>query len=258
MGHWVQWLYFQLDRNWKWVPPCSHLKTLGKSKLGACMHASLVTQSCLILWDLMDWVKPRSPALKVDSSPSEPPGKPTLSASPSSWGILVTQGWGMKPQLSASPFPTYEGQLAALLDKEHLMCLTDGKYTILTLPPNLTNLNLLSILFPQQKDVLKNHLNFHCSFPLISLSLSHIISDTVSRNWNQLTKLTHLPRFLCSSVGKEYAYNAGDRGSILGLGRSPGEGNGNPLQYSCLENPKDRGPGRYALWGCKSQTWLSN
>ena len=35
--------------------------------------------------------------------------------------------------------------------------------------------------------------------------------------------------------------NAGDLGSIAGLGRSPGEGNGNPLQYSCLENPMDRG-----------------
>ena len=43
-----------------------------------------------------------------------------------------------------------------------------------------------------------------------------------------------------SSVGKESACNAGDLGSILGLGRSPGEGNGNPLQYSCLENPTDR------------------
>jgi len=35
--------------------------------------------------------------------------------------------------------------------------------------------------------------------------------------------------------------NAGDAGSIPGLGRSPGEGNGSPLQYSCLENPMDRG-----------------
>ena len=35
--------------------------------------------------------------------------------------------------------------------------------------------------------------------------------------------------------------NAGDPGSIPGLGRSPGEGNGNPLQYFCLENPMDRG-----------------
>ena len=46
--------------------------------------------------------------------------------------------------------------------------------------------------------------------------------------------------FLCSSVGKEFACNAGDLGSIPGLGRSPGEGNDNPLQYSCLENPMDR------------------
>ena len=44
-----------------------------------------------------------------------------------------------------------------------------------------------------------------------------------------------------SSVGKESACNAGDPGSIPGSGRSRGEGNGNPLQYSCLENLMDRG-----------------
>ena len=43
------------------------------------------------------------------------------------------------------------------------------------------------------------------------------------------------------SDGKESAYNAGDLGSIPGSGRSPGERHGNPLQYSCLENPMDRG-----------------
>ena len=42
------------------------------------------------------------------------------------------------------------------------------------------------------------------------------------------------------SDGKASAYNVGDPGSIPGLGRSPGERNGNPLQYSCLENPMDR------------------
>ena len=47
--------------------------------------------------------------------------------------------------------------------------------------------------------------------------------------------------FPCSSVGKESACNAGDPGSIPGSGRSPGERNGNLLQYSCLENPMDRG-----------------
>ena len=44
-----------------------------------------------------------------------------------------------------------------------------------------------------------------------------------------------------SSVGKESACSAGDPGSTPESGRSPREGNGNPLQYSCLENPMDRG-----------------
>ena len=42
------------------------------------------------------------------------------------------------------------------------------------------------------------------------------------------------------SDSKESPCSAGDQGSVPGLGRSPGEGNGNPLQYSCLENPMDR------------------
>ena len=44
-----------------------------------------------------------------------------------------------------------------------------------------------------------------------------------------------------SSDSKAFAYNVGDLGSIPGLGRSPGERNGKPLQYSCLENPIDGG-----------------
>ena len=48
----------------------------------------------------------------------------------------------------------------------------------------------------------------------------------------------------CSSDGKESACNAGDLGSISGLGISSGEATGNPLQYSCLENPTDRGAWR--------------
>ena len=46
--------------------------------------------------------------------------------------------------------------------------------------------------------------------------------------------------FPSSSDGKESACNSGDLGSIPELGRSPGEGNGNPLQYFCLENPMNR------------------
>ena len=51
-----------------------------------------------------------------------------------------------------------------------------------------------------------------------------------------------LEGFPGGSDGKASIRNAGEPGSIPGLGRSPGEGNGNPLQYSCLENPMDRGP----------------
>ena len=55
--------------------------------------------------------------------------------------------------------------------------------------------------------------------------------------------------------GKASAYNAGDPGSIPGLGRSPGEGNSNPLQYSCLENPLDGGAWQATVHGvAKSQT----
>ena len=55
--------------------------------------------------------------------------------------------------------------------------------------------------------------------------------------------LSHCPRlsFPGGLGGKTSAYNPGDLGLIPGLGRSPGEGHGNPLQYSCLENPMDGG-----------------
>ena len=67
-----------------------------------------------------------------------------------------------------------------------------------------------------------------------------------------LYRLSHLERniipfiisesvFYFYSDGKEYACKAGDLDSVPGLGRSPGEGNGNPLKYSCLENSMDRG-----------------
>ena len=60
--------------------------------------------------------------------------------------------------------------------------------------------------------------------------------------------------FPCGSAGKKSACNAGDQGSIPGLGRSPGEGKGYPLQYSGLENPMD-----HTVHGVeKSRTRLSN
>ena len=62
----------------------------------------------------------------------------------------------------------------------------------------------------------------------------------------------HLPKdvgFPHSSVGKESACSVGDPVSVRGLGRSLGEGNGNPLQYSCLENPMDRGAWQATVHG---------
>ena len=62
-----------------------------------------------------------------------------------------------------------------------------------------------------------------------------------SIHWSDRYQCLYSEGFPCSSVGKESACNAGDPGLIPGSGRSLGEGNGNPLQYSCLENPMDRG-----------------
>jgi len=57
---------------------------------------------------------------------------------------------------------------------------------------------------------------------------------------NQLIVSISMTSLVAQTV-KVSAYNEGDPGSMPGSGRSPGEGNGNPLQYSCLENPMDRG-----------------
>ena len=65
--------------------------------------------------------------------------------------------------------------------------------------------------------------------------------------------------FPSGSDGKASAHNAGDPGLIPGLGRSPGDGNGNPLQYSCLENSMDGGAWWATVHGvAKSQTGLSD
>ena len=72
------------------------------------------------------------------------------------------------------------------------------------------------------------------------------------------TEIECPPKVLSFPGGSEVkasAYNAGDLGSIPGLGRSPAEGNVNPLQYSCLENPMDRGACQATVHGVtKSRT----
>ena len=80
--------------------------------------------------------------------------------------------------------------------------------------------------------------------------------DYINGLWIRLLKNMAFPG---ASVVKNLTANAEDTSLIAGLGRSPGEENGNPLQYSCLGNPMGR-----KAWGAtvkgleKSQTWLSN
>ena len=75
-------------------------------------------------------------------------------------------------------------------------------------------------------------------------------------SWRPIFQLKGFPG---GSVGKESACKAGDQGSIPGSGRSPEEGNGNPLEYSCLENSIDRGAWWATVHGVtKSQTRLSD
>ena len=76
----------------------------------------------------------------------------------------------------------------------------------------------------------------------------------------ELTLCKNIHGLLSWLSGEEDAYNAGDTGdvgSIPGLGKTPGGGNGNPLQYSCLENPMDREAWQAMVHRvAQSQTWL--
>ena len=76
---------------------------------------------------------------------------------------------------------------------------------------------------------------------------------TTPENFSMVNKVTITTLgFPGGSDSKESSCNAGDLGSIPELGRSPGEGHGNPLQYSCLENPHgERSLEGYSLWGCR-------
>ena len=96
----------------------------------------------------------------------------------------------------------------------------------------------------------------HCLPPLpvvfpITICILPIYS-THFETRNYFRSVLMLSIFPGGSDSKVSAYNAGDLGSIPGSGRSPGEGNGNPHQYSCLENPMDGGTWLgYSPWGCK-------
>ena len=108
----------------------------------------------------------------------------------------------------------------------------------------------------QHKNI--NSLNYFCI--IFFKKIYYVIWFYLDKNIIQkMHTYTHLPilykRGICHKIipggsdGKESAYNMGDPGSTPGSGRYPGEGNGNPLQYSCLENPMDGGAWWAAVCG---------
>ena len=90
------------------------------------------------------------------------------------------------------------------------------------------------------------------SQPRDQTQVSHIVGGFFT-SWAHIILSHHfILGFTGGSDSKESACNAGDLGLIPGLGRSPGGGHRNPLQYSCLENPRgQRSLAGYSPWGCK-------
>ena len=92
---------------------------------------------------------------------------------------------------------------------------------------------------------------------------AHMLSDKIW-GWGELLRTIFGKFYLCNrdlpsgSDSKASAYNAGDHSSIPGFGRSPGEGNGNPLQYPCLENSMDGGAWYTTVHGVTDHVFWEN
>ena len=98
---------------------------------------------------------------------------------------------------------------------------------------------------------LENAVNVQVNVSLRAQIEPHVQNEDII--WGDFTNIQ--TGFPGDSDGKESACNSGDPGSVPCWGRSPGEGNGYPLQYSCLENPKNRGAWWATVPGiAKSQT----
>ena len=124
----------------------------------------------------------------------------------------------------------------------------------------MTNLKLMNIMNRLQNLRVGRNLKIQSvvvSKFFISQILNFRKSPILKSNINTLFEYSW--GFPGGSVVKNPPSNEGDVGSIPELGRSPGGGHGNPLQYSCLENPMDMGAQWATVQGVtKSQTWLSN
>ena len=103
-----------------------------------------------------------------------------------------------------------------------------------------------------------NNLSPPLALFIVMLPKAHMTSHS-RMSGSRLEGVKKVRGFPGGSDGKASAYSAGDPGLIPGSGRYPREGNGNPLQYSCLENPMDTGAWWAIVHGVtKSWTWLSD
>ena len=124
------------------------------------------------------------------------------------------------------------------------------KHQFLQLVWNFKKLDYISLLkeviliyaknTPKDPSLRNTALNTECKHRLLE--------EAKRKKWYQHDTMLGFP---CSSFAKESACSAGNLGLIPELGRSSGEGNGNPLQYSCLENPMDRGVWQATVHGVR-------
>ena len=119
-----------------------------------------------------------------------------------------------------------------------------------TFPTQGSNPSVLCLLHCRPILYLSGKPQVEVGWAILSSNFHHLLETNLS---------TRIKMFLRWLSGKESTCSAGDSGSIPGLGRSPGGGYGNPLQYSCLENSMDRGIWQATVLGVtKSQTQLSD
>ena len=175
------------------------------------------------------------------------------------------------PFESPSPFPSHTSRLsqdARLCSLCHVAA--SHQLSVLHMIEYICQCYFFNWSFPLLPSLYPHvcSLRLHLHFLPASLFISNIFSRfhiytliyyTSFSVFYLLHSVLTSPGFPGGSDGKASAYNAGDPGLIPGSGRSSGEVNGNPLQYSCLENPMDGGAWQAIIHGVtKSRTRLSN
>ena len=172
-----------------------------------------------------------------------------ISSSASAFQIRWPKDWSFSFSISASS--EYSGLISFKIDWFDLLAVQG------TLKRLLQHHSLKASSFQLSAFFIVQH-----SHPYLTngktraLTRQNFVGKVICLLFNMLSRFVNFPG---GSDGKASAYNAGDPGSSPGSGRSSGEGNGNPLQYSCLENPMDRGSWRATVHRVtKSRTRLSD